>query len=102
MIKKIDASSYIIDKNILKRFSQRLTVFGRKLYDTEADFYNKGMYDNSLKVIAEKKEGYSEIDYAKMMGSWTVYDYFHDAFNWKKLIDANSIMNKPLLKKNTG
>ena len=34
-----------------------------------------------------------------MIGSWTVYDYFHDAFNCNKLIDANSVIDKPLLKK---
>jgi hypothetical protein len=99
MIKKNNTSVYIIDKNILKKFSQRLTIFGRKLYDIDADFYRKGMYDNSLEIIEKNNRGYSEFDYAKMMGSWTVYDYFHDAFNWKKLTDAKSIMNKPLLKK---
>jgi hypothetical protein len=99
MIKKSDMPTYKIDKNILKRFSQRLTIFGRKLYDAEADFYHKGIYENSLEIIADNKEGYSDFDYAKMMGSWTVYDNFHDAFNWKKLTDENSNMNKPVLEK---
>lgn len=102
MIKKCDTPTYTIDKNVLKRFNQRLTIFGRKLFDTKADFFHKGMYDNSLEIIADNKKGYSEFDYAKLMGSWTVYDYFHDAFNWKKLIDANSVMDKPLLKKIQG
>ena len=99
MIKKIDLPTYIIDKKILKRFNQRQTVFGRKLYDKKSDFYKKGMYDNSEKVISENKEGYSRIDFAKIMGSWTVYDYFHSAFSWEKLVDANSTMEKPIMEK---
>jgi hypothetical protein len=99
MIKKMDKQPYVIDKKILKRFNQRQTIFGRKLYDKKSDFYKKGMYDNSAKIISKKIEGYSHLDYAKMMGSWTVYDYFHDAFKWKKLTDANSVMEKPVLKK---
>ena len=99
MIEKSDTSTYIVDKKILKRFSQRNTIFGRKVYDEKADFYHKGIFDNSLEIIKDNKKGYSEFDYAKMMSSWTVYDYFHDAFNWNKLVDANSVMDKPLLKK---
>jgi len=99
MIKKINTPSYIIDKKILKRFNQRQTVFGRKLYDEKSDFYKKGMYDNSSKVISSGKEGYSHLEFARMMGSWTVYDYFHDAFSWSNLADANSVMQKPVLEK---
>ncbi len=99
MIKKIDLPAYVINKKILKRFNQRQTVFGRKLYDKKSDFYKKGMYDNSEKVISENKEGYSRVDFAKMMGSWTVYDYFHSAFSWEKLVNANSTMEKPVMEK---
>jgi hypothetical protein len=99
MIKKINKPSYIIDEKILKRFNQRKTIFGRKLHDPKSDFYNKGMYDNSLNVISKNKVGYSHLDFARMMGSWTVYDYFHNAFSWDKLTDANSVMDKPVLKK---
>ncbi len=57
------------------------------------------MYDNSVKVISQGKKGYSRLDFAQMMGSWTVYDYFHGAFSWEKLTDANSVMDKPILEK---
>jgi hypothetical protein len=99
MIKKIDTPSYVIDKKTLKRFNQRQTVFGRKLYDTKSDFYKVGMYDNSSNVISNKKVGYSRLDFAKMMGSWTIYDYFHDAFSWDKLTDGKRVMDKPVFKK---
>ncbi len=32
-----------------------------------------------------------------MMGAWTVYDYFHGAFSWEKLGNANNVMSKPIL-----
>ena len=99
MIKKFNVPSYTIDKKILKRFNQRQTVFGRKLYDPKSDFYKLGVYDNSSNVISRNKDGYSRLDFARMMGSWTVYDYFHNAFSWDKLTDANSVMDKPILKK---
>jgi len=99
MIKKINTPSYTIDKKILKRYNQRQTVFGRKLYDKKSDFYKKGMYNNSSKVISSGREGYSHLDFARMMGSWTVYDYFHDAFTWDKLTDSDSVMEKPILEK---
>ena len=99
MIKQIDTPSYIIDKKILKRFNQRQTVFGRKLYNAKSDFYKKGMYDNSSKIISKNKEGYSHLDFARIMGSWTVYDYFHNAFSWEKLTDTSSVMEKPMLEK---
>ena len=99
MIEKIDIPPYAINKKILKRFNQRQTVFGRKIYDKKSDFYKKGMYNNSAKIISKNTEGYSRIDFAKMIGSWTAYDYFHNAFSWERLVDANSVMEKPELEK---
>ena len=96
MIKKIETPSYIIDKKTIKRFNQRQTIFGRKLHDPRADFYKKGMYDNSSSVISKNKVGYSRIDFARMISSWTVYDYFHDAFSWDKLTEVDPIMDKPI------
>ena len=99
MTKKNNTPPYIINKKILKRFNQRQTVFGRKLYDNKSVFYKKGMYDNTPKIVTSGKKGYSHLDFAKMMGSWTVYDYFHNAFSCDKLRDANSVMEKPVLDK---
>ena len=88
---------YII--NNLKRFDQRQNIFGRMIYDEKADFYQKGIYKNIKKIIKRNEKGYSHLDFAKVMSSWTVYDYFHEAFSWDKLDDANSVMTKPKLKK---
>lgn len=83
----------------LKKFDQRNNIFGRMKYDKNADFYQMGIYDNITKIIGHNKEGYSHLDFAKVMSSWTVYDYFHEAFSSDKLTNANSVMVKPKLKK---
>lgn len=90
---------YVVDEKILKRFDQRQTVFGRMKHDHLADFYLTGMYDNVEKILSENKKGYSRIDFADTMGSWAAYDYFHNAFSWDALTDANSSMKKPVLEK---
>ena len=99
MIKKISNPPYIVDKKTLKRFNQRQTIFGRKLYDKKSGFFNKGMYDKSLNIVSSDKEGYSHVDLARMMGSWAVYDYFLNAFSWKRMEVTNSIMEKPRIEK---
>jgi len=99
MIQKNNSLPYVLSKNILKRFDQRQTVFGRMKYDKKTDFYKKGMYDNVEKILLAQKEGYSRVEFAEMMGSWAVYDYFHNAFSWDQLTDANSVMKKPKLKR---
>jgi reductive dehalogenase len=85
--------------NNLVRFDQRNNIFGRMMYDKKSDFYKKGIYDNIQKIIKNNVEGYSHLNFARVMGSWSVYDYFHEAFSWSKLTDANSVMLKPNLKK---
>lgn len=97
MKSKEDLVPYTI-KNLI-RFDQRNNIFGRVIYDKNSDFYQIGIYDNVKKIISSNKVGYSYLDFAKVMSSWTAYDYFHEAFSWTKLKDANSVMIKPKLKK---
>jgi len=99
MIQEVDSPSYTTNRNNLKRFDERKTVFGRMLHDKKADYYGKGMYDEIEKVLSGNQKGYSRVEFAKVMGAWTVYDYFHKAFSWEKLTDANSVMNKPIFEK---
>jgi epoxyqueuosine reductase len=96
---KAELQPYTIDESILKRFDERQNVFGRMLYDKSASFYRTGMYDKVTEIITVNNREYSRVEFARTMGAWTVYDYFRGAFSWKKLNDANSIMNKPELDK---
>ncbi|HIE05286.1 MAG TPA: reductive dehalogenase [bacterium (Candidatus Stahlbacteria)] len=97
MVKEVVSPPYIIDEQVLKRFDQRMTVFERMRNDKDAPFFGHGMYDRSLEVIARGEDGYSLVDFGRMLGAWTVYDYFHGAFSFKKLQDDRSVMVKPVL-----
>lgn len=91
--------SYTIDRQIVDRFDQRNTVFSRIFWDKEASFYGKDMYQNIPKILTQKRLGYSRLELAQVLGSWTVYDYFHQAFSWKPATDPNNVMNKPEFQK---
>ncbi len=97
MVKEVDCPTYTVDEDRYSRFDKRDTVFGRKLLDPHADFYDVDMYDKVDQVMDENEEGYSPVQFAQMMGAWTVYDYFHGAFSWEKLDDANNVMSKPIM-----
>jgi len=99
MIKRLDSPPYEIDQKVLRQFDQRQTIFGRMLLDETAPFYQKGMYENVKEIIAQNRDGYSRIEFAQTLASWTIYDYFHGAFSWEKLDNAKSVMPKPVLEK---
>lgn len=101
MAQELEISPYTIDMNVHKRFDQRMTVFGRMLHDKSADYYGIGMYDEIKKILSKDHKGYSRVDHARVMGAWTAYDYFHEAFSWEELVDTNSVMKKPALEKYT-
>ncbi|MEF8833206.1 MAG: hypothetical protein V5A66_06810, partial [Candidatus Thermoplasmatota archaeon] len=82
MIKEVDYPTYTVDESRYSRFDKRDTVFGRKLMDPHAEFYDIDMYEKVDQVMDKNKEGYSPVQFAQMMGAWTVYDYFHGAFSW--------------------
>ena len=90
---------YFIDEQIYKRFDERKNVFGRMLHDRKAEFYKRGMYEEVERIVSDHREGYSRVDFARVMGAWAVYDYFREAFSWENRTDANSVMPKPNLKK---
>jgi len=98
-ITEVDDPPYRIDERLLQRFDQRQTVFGRMLFDREASFYEKGMYDKAAEIIKKGEPGYSHLDFVRALGAWTVYDYFHGAFSPHKLEEANNVMPKPAFKK---
>lgn len=99
MIKRLDSPPYEIDQKVLRQFDQRQTIFGRMLLDETAPFYQKSMYGNVKEIIAQNRDGYSRIEFAQTLASWTIYDYFHGAFSWEKLDNAKSVMPKPVLEK---
>lgn len=91
------AAPYTVDRKVLKRFDQRDNVFGRMMFDPAASFYKQGMYKNVQAILEKAGPGRDRIEFARMLGGWTVYDYFHGAFSREPLGDANNVMEKPAL-----
>jgi hypothetical protein len=94
-VRVIDQPSYTVDPVRYRRFDQRRNVFGRMCYDETASFYKRSMYERSPAVISTDRKGYSHIDFARMLASWTVHDFFHGAFTPEKLVNANNVMVIP-------
>ncbi len=88
---------YHVDAERYERFDERENIFGRLLNEKDGPFYHRSMYANAAHVIARDVHGYSRVEFAKALASWTVYDYFHEGFSAKKLANANSVMEKPAL-----
>jgi hypothetical protein len=93
----IGSTPYVIDEKEHQRFDQRKNIFGRMLYDNTAPFYQQSMYRDIGNILKQKRDGYSRLDFTRILASWTVYDYFHGAFVHEKLTGANNVMTVPEL-----
>ena len=94
MIRELDSPPYTVDPQVLGRFDQRQTVFQRRFWDKEADFYGKNLYENVGNVVAQGRPGYSRIEFARSLAAWTVCDHFQGAYSWKVLGHANLIVSQ--------
>jgi len=83
---------YTVDPKIHGRFDQRKTVFMRSHWDQDASFYHIDYRDRALEKIVEGLPGYSRVDFARLLASWTVHDCFGGAFSWKRLGQADPSM----------
>lgn len=90
---------YAVNPESYSRFDQRKTIFGRLQFDKKAPFYGKSMYENIPKILLNNLSGYSRIDFARGLASWTVYNYFQAAFSHEKLKNSNSVMEEPDLER---
>jgi len=57
MTQEVGPSPYDIDPDVLIRFDQRMTVFGRMIHDESADYFGKGMYDEIEKILSKDHTG---------------------------------------------
>jgi len=94
-VRVIDRPMYTVDQKQFERFDQRNNVFGRMLHDEHASFYKQSMYQAIQTILTQDREGYSRIDFARILASWTVYDHFHKAFAHERLSNGNNIMEIP-------
>lgn len=84
--------AYTVDPTLHGRFDERNTVFMRRYWDREASFYEKDFRAAAVERIAGGDPGYSRIDFARLLASWTVHDCFGGAFSWKRLGMADAAM----------
>jgi ferredoxin len=78
-----------MDTSIYKQYDQQNLIFNRVHNDTSWKCYKKNTEKQGLRNIAEKRRGYTRIDYALAEAAWTVHDVWTNAFNWNRLIRPN-------------
>ena len=80
-----EQATYTIDPARLAPFDERDTVFARIHWDEDASFYEHEYRSGARKRIGESQTGYSRVDFARILASWTVHDCFSGAFSWRRL-----------------
>ncbi|MFW9923881.1 MAG: 4Fe-4S dicluster domain-containing protein [Candidatus Thorarchaeota archaeon] len=73
-------------------FSEFDSIFGRINWDKTMKTYKIYMYDKVPEILDESQPGYTKIDHALAIASWTVHDYFRNAFSWEKLSSSSNMM----------
>jgi len=85
---------YVVDARVYARFDQRNTVFGRRAWDQEADFYGADMHARALDMIAAGEEGYSHVEFARLRAAWTVSNHFRGAYSWERLGQEHPVIDR--------
>lgn len=94
-IRTLEKPSYIVDKSRYKRFDERNTVFSRVRWDKTCIGYGRSTEERMLERLAQRKPGYSRMDYALHSASWTVDETYKGAFSWEKLVGVGVDKREP-------
>ena len=92
MADPIENAPYTIDRTVHGRFDERRTVFMRRHWDRDAPFFETEYRSGAAERIAAGEPGYSRVEFARLLASWTVYDCFGGAFSWRRLGQADTAM----------
>ncbi len=92
MVKRVNEPTYQINPGVHRRFDQRNTVFMRRFWDREAGFHGVEYRDLAAGRISANEAGYSRVEFARLLASWTVHDCFRGAFSWERLGQADPSM----------
>ncbi len=92
MVGELEVTPYTIDPATHGRFDERRTVFMRRHWDRGASFFETEYRSGAAARIAAAEPGYSRIDFARLLASWTVHDRFAGAFSWQRLGRADTAM----------
>lgn len=97
--KKMTVSPDFTLNDDFEAFNEYNSIFGRIKWDKELKSYKRFMYDKVSDIIDDDLVGYTQIDHALAIASWTVHDYFRNAFSWDKLGSPANVMPGAELKK---
>jgi len=86
------APQYVVDPEVLAQFDERDTIFARLHWDKNASFFGEEYRAGAMKRITKGETGYSHVEFARLLASWTVHDCFGGAFSWRRLGQADSAM----------
>ncbi len=92
MATETGTTPYTIDPARHDRFDERHTVFMRRFWDHDASFFETEFRSGAAARIAGGESGYSRIEFARLLASWTVHDCFGGATSWKRLGQADPAM----------
>jgi ferredoxin len=90
--RKLTVSPNFTLKDDYSRFSERMTIFSRIMWDESLKTYRISMYKNIPDITKKNELGYGLLEHHLSVASWTVHDFFRGAFSWEKLRDPNNVM----------
>jgi len=90
--KQVNKPTYEIDPAVHGRFDERDTIFMRRFWDHAASFHGIEYRDQAAARIKAGDAGYSRVEFARILASWTVHDCFGGAFSWERLGEADPSM----------
>ena len=85
MVRRVERPSYTVDAARLRRYDQRKLIFNRVSMDPLFRAYGRSEEGQGLRNIAERKPGYTRVDYALSEAAWTAHDAWTDAFGSERL-----------------
>ncbi len=89
MTQRVDEPTYTVDRARHTRFDERKTIFSRMHWDESASFHGTEYRGGAADKIAQGIPGFSHLEFARDLASWTVHDCFRGAFSWRRLGEAD-------------
>jgi len=83
---------YTIDPARHRRFDERQTAFARQHWDREASYYERDYRADAPERVSTGDAGYTRVELARLLASWTVHNCFSGAFSWKRLGQADAAL----------
>jgi hypothetical protein len=93
VITELHSPPHAVDPQVLTRFEQRNTVFGRRSWDQGATFYGQSVHERAGERITGGEPGYSRLEFSRLRAAWTVCEHFGAAFSWEQLGRGDPVLD---------